>query len=102
MQAVGPNAAGRSSMYTRGVAIYAGQRGLSSDRLLNDELPAIENFRETASGILAVSISKLYSSYIFWFRPEVIQTVQWAVIPGSRSRLRKPAVCASIHGNRSR
>src|SRR3954468_5871341 len=81
MQAVGPNAAGRSSMYTHGVAIYAGQRGLSSDRLLNDELPGIENFRETATGILAVSISKLYSSYIFWFRPEVIQTVQWSGDP---------------------
>jgi len=58
-----------------------GKEVFHTDRLLENDLPGIENFRETATGILAVSISKLYSSYIFWFRPEVIQTVQWSGDP---------------------
>lgn len=38
-----------------------------------------------ASGVLAVSISKLHRSYVMWFRPEVVETVKWGGDP------RKPA-----------
>jgi len=31
-----------------------------------------------ASGILAISLAKQPSDYIFWFRPELLQTVTWA------------------------
>lgn len=34
-----------------------------------------------ASGVLAVPISQLHRSYIFWFRPEVIRNVRWAGDP---------------------
>jgi len=35
----------------------------------------------TVSGLLAVSLSKLQSAYVGWFRPEVLRTVQWAGMP---------------------
>lgn len=44
-------------------------------------MPDSEAFREKASGILAISISKLYRSYVLWFRPEVVQTVKWSGDP---------------------
>lgn len=44
-------------------------------------LPNGEIFREKASGLLAISISKIHRSYLLWFRPEVVQTVKWAGDP---------------------
>jgi two-component system, chemotaxis family, sensor kinase Cph1 len=44
-------------------------------------VPHPEDYRETASGVLAISISRLYRSYVFWFRPEVMQTVAWGGDP---------------------
>lgn len=50
-----------------------------------DSLPSIyqeaENFKNISSGLLAISISKSQNNYIVWFRPEVIQTVNWAGNP---------------------
>ena len=50
-----------------------------------DSLPSIyqeaEKFKNVASGLLAISISKSQTNYILWFRPEVIQTVDWAGNP---------------------
>ena len=34
--------------------------------------------RARASGILAISLAKQPGDYIFWFRPELLQTVTWA------------------------
>lgn len=48
-----------------------------------DSLPLIysdaERFKDVASGLLAIPISK--RSYVLWFRPEVIQTVNWGGDP---------------------
>jgi chemotaxis family two-component system sensor kinase Cph1 len=48
-----------------------------------DSLPQIypdaERFKNVASGLLAIAISK--KSYVLWFRPEVIQTVNWGGDP---------------------
>lgn len=44
-------------------------------------LPNGEAYRERASGILGISISKIYRSYVFWFRPEAVQTVSWGGDP---------------------
>jgi light-regulated signal transduction histidine kinase (bacteriophytochrome) len=38
-------------------------------------------FKDTASGLLLLRISKVRRYYILWFRPEVIQTVNWAGNP---------------------
>ena len=39
------------------------------------------NCMPTASGLLALSISKFQKTSIIWFRPEVVQTVNWAGNP---------------------
>ena len=43
--------------------------------------PAAETFTSIASGMLALEISKVHQNYILWFRPEVIQTVNWGGNP---------------------
>lgn len=39
----------------------------------------------TASGVLAVPISRIHASYIIWFRPEVVRTVTWGGDPGTKA-----------------
>lgn len=48
---------------------------------LSDEWEGGENIKDTASGVLAVAISKLYKSFIIWFRPEVLRTIRWGGKP---------------------
>lgn len=46
--------------------------------------PKAREFKDIASGLLAISIFLNQTTYhIFWFRPEVIQTVNWAGDPDS-------------------
>jgi two-component system, chemotaxis family, sensor kinase Cph1 len=57
-----------------------------SDNLFStDSLPKVYPealiFKDTASGLLLLRISKVRRYYILWFRPEVIQTVHWAGNP---------------------
>ena len=40
--------------------------------------PAGVALRASASGILAITLAREPGDYILWFRPEVLQTVQWA------------------------
>ena len=40
--------------------------------------PAAEKFKDVGSGLLVLAISQMQKHYILWFRPEVIQTVNWA------------------------
>jgi two-component system, chemotaxis family, sensor kinase Cph1 len=63
-------------------------------------LPGGETFRENASGLLAISISKIHRSYILWFRPEVIQSVSWAGDPRKTAEIRGGAV-PRLHPRRS-
>lgn len=46
-----------------------------------DAFPQAEAFATLASGLLAISVSKRYASYILWFRPEVVRTVKWGGNP---------------------
>ncbi|MEL6456841.1 MAG: ATP-binding protein [Cyanobacteria bacterium J06621_15] len=43
--------------------------------------PEAENFTDVASGLIALAISKIQKTYILWFRPEVVQTVNWGGNP---------------------
>jgi two-component system, chemotaxis family, sensor kinase Cph1 len=45
--------------------------------------PMAEPFKETASGVLLLRISKVRHYYILWFRPEVLKTVNWAGNPNA-------------------
>lgn len=50
-----------------------------------DHLPLIyppaERFVGVASGLLALSVSRNPRDYVLWFRPELVQTVNWAGMP---------------------
>ncbi|GFE81465.1 histidine kinase [Steroidobacter agaridevorans] len=48
---------------------------------LGQQWPEFADIVDAASGVLAISISQLHSSYILWFRPEVERTVLWAGDP---------------------
>lgn len=56
-----------------------------SDLVATDRLstlyPAAEACRDVASGLLALSISKVHRTFVLWFRPEVIRTVTWGGDP---------------------
>jgi light-regulated signal transduction histidine kinase (bacteriophytochrome) len=43
--------------------------------------PEAEKFQDVGSGLVALAISKVQSTYILWFRPEVLQTVNWGGNP---------------------
>jgi light-regulated signal transduction histidine kinase (bacteriophytochrome) len=65
--------------------IAAWLRGSAGDLFstdsLNTEMPDSGRLIGRASGLLAISISKLHPSYVLWFRPEVVQTVRWGGDP---------------------
>ncbi|MBW4643659.1 MAG: GAF domain-containing protein [Goleter apudmare HA4340-LM2] len=48
---------------------------------LSKAYPAAEKFRDIASGLIVLSISKTQQIYVLWFRPEVVQTVDWGGNP---------------------
>ncbi|AFY99900.1 sensor histidine kinase [Calothrix sp. PCC 6303] len=49
--------------------------------------PGAERFKSVASGLLAIPISK--RNYVLWFRPEVIQTVNWGGNPNEAFEVSK-------------
>ncbi|ALF54988.1 cyanobacterial phytochrome A [Nostoc piscinale CENA21] len=55
--------------------------GLFATRSLSQDYPPGESFRAIASGVLALEISRVQHNYLIWFRPEVIQTVNWGGNP---------------------
>ncbi len=48
---------------------------------LSSVYPEAEKFKDVASGLIALSISKSNNNYVLWFRPEVVQTVNWGGNP---------------------
>lgn len=55
--------------------------GVFVSEALAEAVPGAAAFAEMASGLLAISVSKKYASYILWFRPEVVRTVKWGGNP---------------------
>ncbi|MGA1858125.1 ATP-binding protein [Azospirillum sp. 11R-A] len=64
-------------------AELAGQgiKDLFVSHQLPAEMPAAAGMERTASGLLAISISQLHPSYLLWFRPEIVQSIDWAGEP---------------------
>jgi len=58
-----------------------GNREVFATDCLSQVFPPAAADVEVASGLLAIAISKLHPSYVLWFRPEVIQTIQWGGDP---------------------
>jgi light-regulated signal transduction histidine kinase (bacteriophytochrome) len=48
---------------------------------LSSLYPPAAAFADRASGLLTTPISQLHSSFVMWFRPEVVQTVAWGGDP---------------------
>ncbi|ARV57575.1 cyanobacterial phytochrome A [Nostocales cyanobacterium HT-58-2] len=56
-------------------------QSLFATRSLSKNYPAAQSYQVIASGVLALEISRVDHNYILWFRPEVIQTVNWGGNP---------------------
>lgn len=56
-------------------------QGIFETRSLPKHYAPAESFQSIASGVLALEISRIHGNYIVWFRPEVIQTVNWGGNP---------------------
>jgi len=69
---------------------------VSTDRI-GERVPAFAHLVPVAAGVLALSISQVNRHVILWFRPEILQTVQWAGDP----RKDGPADDGRIHPRRS-
>jgi chemotaxis family two-component system sensor kinase Cph1 len=50
------------------------------------EYPEAAPWAESASGVLAISISHVHRSYLLWFRPELREAVHWAGEPAKGMR----------------
>ena len=59
----------------------AGREDLFHTDELASVFPEAKEYAWSASGLLAVSISRVHRSFILWFRPEVIGTVTWGGDP---------------------
>jgi len=57
----------------------------NNDLFVTDSLPSLypaaKAYKNVASGLLAIAISKTQHRYVLWFRPEFLQTVTWAGNP---------------------
>ncbi|MBD2181433.1 GAF domain-containing protein [Planktothrix sp. FACHB-1355] len=58
--------------------------------------PEAEKFKDVASGAIAISISPTRSNYVLWFRPEVIQTVNWAGNPHEPAQIQEKMADGSL------
>jgi two-component system, chemotaxis family, sensor kinase Cph1 len=54
---------------------------------LPNRYPIAEEYKNVASGLLAMVISKTQRQYILWFRPEILQTVTWAGNPDKPNKV---------------
>jgi two-component system, chemotaxis family, sensor kinase Cph1 len=52
----------------------------STNTLITD-YPQFAAYQDIASGLLALRISRVQQTYLIWFRPEVIQTINWGGDP---------------------
>jgi light-regulated signal transduction histidine kinase (bacteriophytochrome) len=68
-----------------------------SDRLAS-LLPGFAGQMHAAAGLLAISISRLHRHYIVWFRPEIVQTIDWA---GDPRKEPQPGRDGRLHPRRS-
>jgi light-regulated signal transduction histidine kinase (bacteriophytochrome) len=73
------------------------------DVFATDSLPQVyppaKAYADRASGLLSISISKAHSSYVLWFRPEVVQTVKWGGNP--QKPVQEEAGTLRLHPRRS-
>jgi len=63
-------------------------KGVSAPILATDRLgqayPPAKSFAKEASGLLALEVSRETDEYLLWFRPELLQSVEWGGDPNSK------------------
>ncbi|MCL1468856.1 ATP-binding protein [Argonema galeatum] len=59
--------------------------------------PEAEEFKDVASGLIGIAISQTRSNYVLWFRPEVIQTVNWAGNPNEPAQIKERMLDGILH-----
>ncbi|EJM99802.1 ATP-binding protein [Herbaspirillum sp. YR522] len=58
---------------------------------LASQYPGAADYAEVASGVLALSISQLHDHFLIWFRPEIVQTINWAGNPHLKATAADPS-----------
>ena len=58
-----------------------GEDAIYSTNNLVSKYPPLSAYKDVASGLLALRISPIQKTYLLWFRPEVIQTIDWGGEP---------------------
>ncbi len=66
---------------------------------LSEQYPDAADMADTASGLISLSISTFHQTYVLWFRPEVVQTVDWGGDP--RKPADSPPAEARLHPRKS-
>ena len=66
---------------------------------LYEELPAARGFSEPVAGLLSIRLTENPGEYIIWFRPEIIQTINWGGRPDQRKEVVEGKV--QLHPNLS-
>ncbi len=57
------------------------EQGIYCTNSLPKSYESAQQFKDVASGILLLALTRVTRYYIIWFRPEIIQTVTWAGNP---------------------
>lgn len=68
---------------------------------LPEAYPPAAAFASVASGLLAISISQKYASFVLWFRPEVVQTVKWGGNPSKAATADPETGALRLHPRKS-
>jgi two-component system, chemotaxis family, sensor kinase Cph1 len=63
-----------------------GEDAVYSTNTLVTDYPGFLPHKDCASGLLALRISRTQQTYLLWFRPEVIQTIDWGGDPSKSDR----------------
>lgn len=64
--------------------------------------PWAETLKDRASGLMAISVSKLHPSYVLWFRPEAVRTIKWGGDPHKSAEVdSETGRCTRLHPRRS-
>jgi two-component system, chemotaxis family, sensor kinase Cph1 len=58
-----------------------GENAIYSTNTLPTNYPQFTSYKNIASGLLALRISRTQRTYLLWFRPEVLQVIEWAGNP---------------------
>jgi len=74
--------------FVRSLAVWLEQHAL--DEIFHTEqlstiFPPAAAWRHNASGLMAMPISRIHKHFLLWFRPELVQNIDWAGNPHSKA-----------------